>query len=120
MKRKVIAGQPLVVGRRKNGSIFALRDTCPHRAAPFSKGCIIKNNSAQFVCRRGGETDRNVFVDFGGLVKEFCGKDCTNHILFEGEKEWPMFNTGVFIATSDAVKKIRKNSVQFTYEISLC
>ena len=43
MKRKVIAGQPLVVGRRKNGSIFALRDTCPHRAAPFSKGCIIKN-----------------------------------------------------------------------------
>lgn len=43
MKRKVIAGQPLVVGRRKNGFIFALRDTCPHRAAPFSKGCIIKN-----------------------------------------------------------------------------
>jgi len=43
MKRKVIADQPLVVGRRKNGSIFIMRDICPHRAAPLSEGCIIGN-----------------------------------------------------------------------------
>ncbi|MFC1851373.1 hypothetical protein ACFL27_14340 [candidate division CSSED10-310 bacterium] len=77
----------------------------------------IKKDGAQFVCRRGGKTDRNTFVDFNGLVKEYCGKDCTNKILFEEEKEWPMFNTGVFLATSGAVKKIRLNSIQFTYEI---
>lgn len=77
----------------------------------------IKNDGAQFLCRRGGKTDRNTFVDFDGLVKKYCGKESTNKVCFEGEEEWPMFNTGVFLATSDTVKKIRKNSIQFTYEI---
>jgi len=40
MVRREIAGEPISLGRREDGSIFALRDICPHRAAPFSAGCI--------------------------------------------------------------------------------
>ena len=38
--RVVIAGEPICLGRRDDGSHFAVRDICPHRAAPFSAGCI--------------------------------------------------------------------------------
>ena len=40
MIRREIAGEPLCLGRQEGGSLFALRDICPHRAAPFSKGCL--------------------------------------------------------------------------------
>jgi len=40
MKRMVIAGEPLNLGRSADGSFFALRDICPHRAAPLSAGTI--------------------------------------------------------------------------------
>ncbi|WP_017931559.1 aromatic ring-hydroxylating oxygenase subunit alpha [Robiginitomaculum antarcticum] len=33
-----IAGQPITLGRKRDGSVFALRDICPHRAAPLSAG----------------------------------------------------------------------------------
>jgi len=75
----------------------------------------IKNERAQFVCRRGGETDRNQFLDFDALVRAVCREKSENKVLFEGSEEWPMFNTGVFLATSEAVRKIRANSIQFTY-----
>lgn len=39
--RRVIAGEPITLGRKKDGQIFALRDICPHRAAPLSRGRII-------------------------------------------------------------------------------
>jgi hypothetical protein len=77
----------------------------------------IANNKAQFLCRRGGETDRNRFVDFESMVDRYCGSRRGNRILFEGEQEWPMFNTGVFLATSDAVRNVRRNAVEFTYRI---
>lgn len=38
--RRVIAGQAITLGRKQDGSIFALRDVCPHRAAPMSSGKI--------------------------------------------------------------------------------
>jgi len=41
--RVEIAGDPITLGRKKDGSVFALRDICPHRAAPFSAGRIIEN-----------------------------------------------------------------------------
>jgi phenylpropionate dioxygenase-like ring-hydroxylating dioxygenase large terminal subunit len=41
MKRVVIAGHPVNLGRKKDGDLFALRDICPHRAAPLSAGAII-------------------------------------------------------------------------------
>ena len=40
MLRIEIAGEPITLGRDKDGQLFALRDICPHRAAPLSKGCI--------------------------------------------------------------------------------
>ena len=36
-----IAGEPITLGRKRDGSVFALRDICPHRAAPFSAGRIV-------------------------------------------------------------------------------
>jgi len=43
MRRVVIAGHPVNLGRTKDGSLFALRDICPHRAAPLSAGTIVDN-----------------------------------------------------------------------------
>ena len=77
----------------------------------------IRFDNADFLCRRGGETDRNSFTNFNALVKRLCGKNSSNKIWFNGQEEWPMFNTGVFLATSEAVQKIRKNSIEFTYQI---
>lgn len=44
--RREIAGEPITLGRKKDGTIFALRDICPHRAAPLSAG-LIKEDSVE-------------------------------------------------------------------------
>jgi phenylpropionate dioxygenase-like ring-hydroxylating dioxygenase large terminal subunit len=41
--RRVIAGEPITLGRKRDGSVFALRDICPHRAAPLSEGRIVED-----------------------------------------------------------------------------
>jgi phenylpropionate dioxygenase-like ring-hydroxylating dioxygenase large terminal subunit len=41
MRREMICGEPILVGRTKAGEAFALRDICPHRAAPLSAGRIL-------------------------------------------------------------------------------
>jgi hypothetical protein len=74
-------------------------------------------DGAEFVCRRGGETDRNSFIDFNSLVAEYCGERSASRVPFEGKAEWPMFNSGVFLATPEAVRKIRGDSVEFTYKL---
>jgi phenylpropionate dioxygenase-like ring-hydroxylating dioxygenase large terminal subunit len=33
-----LLGEPVVLGRARSGQLFALRDVCPHRAAPLSAG----------------------------------------------------------------------------------
>lgn len=33
-----LLGEPIALGRAKGGQLFALRDVCPHRAAPLSAG----------------------------------------------------------------------------------
>ena len=38
-----IAGEPITLGRKQDGTLFALRDICPHRAAPLSAGRIIND-----------------------------------------------------------------------------
>lgn len=38
--RREIAGEPICLGRKEDGTLFAMRDICPHRAAPFSAGCL--------------------------------------------------------------------------------
>ncbi|WP_374471496.1 Rieske 2Fe-2S domain-containing protein [Phenylobacterium sp.] len=38
LARHEILGEPVLLGRSKSGALFALRDICPHRAAPLSAG----------------------------------------------------------------------------------
>ena len=38
LKRVEMLGEPVMLGRSRAGAIFALRDICPHRAAPLSAG----------------------------------------------------------------------------------
>jgi phenylpropionate dioxygenase-like ring-hydroxylating dioxygenase large terminal subunit len=40
MCRAMLCGEPVLLGRTKEGAVFALRDICPHRAAPLSAGRI--------------------------------------------------------------------------------
>lgn len=44
-----IAGEPLVLGRDETGAPFALRDICPHRAAPLSAGRMLDHDGAATV-----------------------------------------------------------------------
>jgi len=41
-KRYEIMGEPILLGRTKAGETYALRDICPHRAAPLSAGRLVK------------------------------------------------------------------------------
>ena len=38
LKRVEMLGEPVMLGRSPSGELFALRDICPHRAAPLSAG----------------------------------------------------------------------------------
>ena len=38
MRGLEVAGEPLLIARRRDGGAFALRDICPHRGAPLSAG----------------------------------------------------------------------------------
>jgi phenylpropionate dioxygenase-like ring-hydroxylating dioxygenase large terminal subunit len=40
MRREIVCAEPVLLGRTKEGNAFALRDICPHRAAPLSAGRI--------------------------------------------------------------------------------
>jgi phenylpropionate dioxygenase-like ring-hydroxylating dioxygenase large terminal subunit len=40
MARHEILGEPVLIGRTRAGELFAIRDVCPHRAAPLSAGRI--------------------------------------------------------------------------------
>jgi phenylpropionate dioxygenase-like ring-hydroxylating dioxygenase large terminal subunit len=39
---KTLLGEPIVFGRTEGGEAFALRDLCPHRGVPLSKGQILE------------------------------------------------------------------------------
>ncbi|MEO1039393.1 MAG: aromatic ring-hydroxylating dioxygenase subunit alpha [Pseudomonadota bacterium] len=39
---KTYLGEPVVLGRDRQGRAFALKDICPHRAAPFSAGRMVE------------------------------------------------------------------------------
>ena len=38
LRRVMLCGQPVLLARKPSGEAFALRDICPHRAAPLSAG----------------------------------------------------------------------------------
>lgn len=49
MSRVEFLGEPVLLGRSPDGTIFALRDICPHRAAPMSAGGFAKTPAGEVV-----------------------------------------------------------------------
>jgi phenylpropionate dioxygenase-like ring-hydroxylating dioxygenase large terminal subunit len=45
LKRYEILGEPVLLGRDRAGQAYALRDICPHRAAPLSAGKLTRDAS---------------------------------------------------------------------------
>jgi phenylpropionate dioxygenase-like ring-hydroxylating dioxygenase large terminal subunit len=45
LQRYEILGQPILLGRDHAGQVYALRDICPHRAAPLSAGQLLREPS---------------------------------------------------------------------------
>lgn len=43
LARYEILDEPVLLGRARSGEIFALRDICPHRAAPLSAGRVVED-----------------------------------------------------------------------------
>jgi phenylpropionate dioxygenase-like ring-hydroxylating dioxygenase large terminal subunit len=51
MQTAMLLGIPLVLGRKSDGSVFAMRDNCPHRGIPLSCGWFEKDT---VVCKYHG------------------------------------------------------------------
>ncbi len=47
----MLLGIPLVIGRKKSGELFAMRDSCPHRGIPLSEG---RFDGERVTCRYHG------------------------------------------------------------------
>jgi len=47
MRRVMLLGEPVLLGRTKAGEAFALRDICPHRGVPLSAGRILDDATVE-------------------------------------------------------------------------
>jgi len=47
LTRLQLMGEPVVLGRTRAGEVFALRDVCPHRAAPLSAGRLTRETDGR-------------------------------------------------------------------------
>ncbi len=47
MRREMLLGDPVLLGRMRDGQAFAMRDICPHRGVPLSAGKILAENTVQ-------------------------------------------------------------------------
>jgi phenylpropionate dioxygenase-like ring-hydroxylating dioxygenase large terminal subunit len=47
MRREMLLGEPVLLGRLKSGEAFAMRDICPHRGVPLSAGRILANDTVE-------------------------------------------------------------------------
>jgi phenylpropionate dioxygenase-like ring-hydroxylating dioxygenase large terminal subunit len=45
--RVMLLGEPVLIGRLRNGHPFALRDICPHRGVPLSFGRVLADNTLE-------------------------------------------------------------------------
>src|SRR3954465_5718617 len=52
MRREMLLGEPVLLGRMRDGTAFALRDICPHRGVPLSAGKVLAENTVE--CPRHG------------------------------------------------------------------
>jgi phenylpropionate dioxygenase-like ring-hydroxylating dioxygenase large terminal subunit len=49
LQRYEVLGEPVLLGRTRAGDVYALRDVCPHRAAPLSAGRLVPGESGEQV-----------------------------------------------------------------------
>src|SRR6185312_898173 len=47
MRREMLLGEPILIGRMKDGRAFALRDICPHRGVPLSAGKVMPESAVE-------------------------------------------------------------------------
>ncbi|MEI9994101.1 MAG: aromatic ring-hydroxylating dioxygenase subunit alpha [Rhizomicrobium sp.] len=47
LRREMLLGEPVLVGRGRDGKVFALRDICPHRGVPLSAGKVLADNTVE-------------------------------------------------------------------------
>jgi phenylpropionate dioxygenase-like ring-hydroxylating dioxygenase large terminal subunit len=47
MFRRILLGEPVLLGRARSGEAFALRDICPHRGVPLSAGTICPDRTVE-------------------------------------------------------------------------
>ncbi len=47
LRREMLLGEPVLIGRMKDGAVFALRDICPHRGVPLSAGRVMAENTVE-------------------------------------------------------------------------
>src|ERR1700731_2937120 len=47
MIRRILLGEPVLLGRMTDGEAFALRDICPHRGVPLSAGKICADGTVE-------------------------------------------------------------------------
>ena len=47
MRREMLLGEPVLLGRMRDGQAFAMRDICPHRGVPLSAGKILPENTVE-------------------------------------------------------------------------
>jgi phenylpropionate dioxygenase-like ring-hydroxylating dioxygenase large terminal subunit len=47
LRREILLGEPVMLGRMKDGRAFAMRDICPHRGVPLSAGKVMPENTVE-------------------------------------------------------------------------
>ncbi len=47
LRRRIVLGEPVLLGRAHDGRTFALRDICPHRGVPLSAGRLLEENAVE-------------------------------------------------------------------------
>jgi phenylpropionate dioxygenase-like ring-hydroxylating dioxygenase large terminal subunit len=47
LRREMLLGEPVLIGRDKTGTVFAVRDICPHRGVPLSAGKMLSDNTVE-------------------------------------------------------------------------
>ncbi len=47
MRRQLLLGEPVMLGRTRQGEVFALRDICPHRGVPLSAGQVLAEGTVE-------------------------------------------------------------------------
>ena len=47
MRREMLLGEPVLLGRMRDGQAFAMRDICPHRGVPLSAGKILSEGTVE-------------------------------------------------------------------------